>query len=125
MAPGKYTTSDSFISTSGSNVNNLKGRGTISDQFFESYIIVGREAQAAVHTSRRSGALSQEDDADEDKYDPEVRVLKRVNRRRRKRLEVITVLGTIITIVGFFVQIIGIRGSHHFVVRKSCLLEMI
>lgn len=62
--------------------------GMVNDQLFEPYIIMGHEGQKVIRTSKRCSS----------------RVL--------NQLQYLVFLGTIVSVVGFVVQFIGLRGMH-------------
>lgn len=95
----------------------LQGRKTVNDQSFESYVVIGQGTRDCILTSRRfEYSTTKKQKEYENSYGKLWKFLCKVGRvKPGNYLAVYTLLGTIISLVGFVSQFMGLRANHFLV----------
>ncbi|KAL7941496.1 ankyrin repeat-containing domain protein [Trichoderma barbatum] len=91
----------------------LQQKKTVGDQEFKSFALYTGEDQPNIITSSRKNHGEELDESDQKQW------------LGPKKLEVLTVTGTITSLIGFFAQFIGIRGMHWSVSVTSLVAVLI
>ncbi|KAH7318070.1 hypothetical protein B0I35DRAFT_478607 [Stachybotrys elegans] len=100
---------------------------TVSDQVFESFAVFAHDDRVFITTSRRANNKDDSDDDSDDEFDDEPKAKSKdksapsgnmgvqtapVNKGHSILLQTKTIVGTMISLSGFIIQFVGLRGMH-------------